>query len=565
MIRSLRIASALLPVLGLLGCVAGVDPTDAPEGLDIPLIDAGSPEEVGVLALVNDPATTFELLDVDVGLDRRAAAGLIAGRPFASITAVDAVPYVGRVALDRLLAWARAGGLIPATGDRDAATLALVNDPATTFTLLDDDVRLDRRAAQNIIDRRPFATLAELDAVPYVGASALAKLGDYALANGYGEADPGPEPARCVIISEYVEGQGSNNKAVELYNCGAEPVALESIGICLVRNGDTTCSRYSVAGVGALAAGAVWTMCRTMGGTFNDPFTPLATACDYEGGSALSFNGDDRLVVFHDADANGRMDSGETVLDRFGDPAAQPAGRPWSETNLRRCDLSPMADDPSSKFSANHVNDFTDLGVPPVAGCGSTLAAAGEDCVDAMSCEAGLRCFGRPFDGSTELGKCVDVTPIAGEGASCDSATACGDGLICAGWTVWGSGDCVPRWMSGRWETEPESAIPESGSLRESVVVYGLASVPVDIEVQVHIDHPRRTDLRVTLLDPNGVASVLWDRSTELAEYSRSFALSGISRDDQVNGRWTLQVEDLVTGQTGTLESFRLFVVSRWD
>ncbi|MCB9598471.1 MAG: proprotein convertase P-domain-containing protein, partial [Sandaracinaceae bacterium] len=52
----------------------------------------------------------------------------------------------------------------------------------------------------------------------------------------------------------------------------------------------------------------------------------------------------------------------------------------------------------------------------------------------------------------------------------------------------------------------------------------------------------------------------------ELTEWSRSFVTTGgISRDDQVNGRWTLEVEDLGAGASGTLRSFSLFVVSRWD
>ena len=93
----------------------------------------------------------------------------------------------------------------------------------------------------------------------------------------------------------------------------------------------------------------------------------------------------------------------------------------------------------------------------------------------------------------------------------------------------------------------------------------GQASVPVDIDVTVHLSHPRPTDLRVTLIDPNGTESVLWDRSDELAEWSRSFARNGISRDDTVNGRWQLRVQDLVTGESGTLHGWTLFLTSRWD
>lgn len=570
-----RLVSVLLVtglLTGLAGCVASVDPTEAPEGLDIPLIDSGSVEEAGVLAFLADPATTLEVLDVDVGLDVRAARGLIAGRPFASIEEVDAVPYVGRVALAQLLEWARSGGFIPAAGDRDAAILALANDPAVGLEVLDVDVGLDRRAAQSIVDGRPFATMAQLDAASYVGPSALDKLAAYALAHGYGDADPGPGPvegdAPCVIISEYAEGAGANNKAVEIYNCGAAPVALDRVGICLVRNADTTCSSHSLVGTGTLAPGAVWTMCRTRGGTFLDPYDALRAACDFEIGGTAIFSGNDRLVLFEDADGDGARSAADPVLDVFGDPAAPPATERWAETDMRRCDLTPMALDPDAAFTRHGRTQLDHLGVPPALDCGvSTLAGPGEDCLDADSCEAGLRCYGRPSDGSTPFGKCVDPVAVPGQGARCDQWTPCAADLICAGWTLWGEGDCNPQWMAGRFGGGAlESAVPASGTLAESVVAYGLASVPVDIEVQVHVDHPRRQDLRVTLVDPNGDRAVLWDRTTELTEWSRSFVTTGgISRDDQVNGRWTLEVEDLGAGASGTLRSFSLFVVSRWD
>ena len=61
------------------------------------------------------------------------------------------------------------------------------------------------------------------------------------------------------------------------------------------------------------------------------------------------------------------------------------------------------------------------------------------------------------------------------------------------------------------------------------LVVYGLATVPMDIEVVVQLDHPRRTDLRLTLVDPNGSEAPLWDRTPELEATDRSFALEGSS------------------------------------
>jgi phosphatidylserine/phosphatidylglycerophosphate/cardiolipin synthase-like enzyme len=64
-------------------------------------------------------------------------------------------------------------------GSREAAgILALAN--GAPFDELDGAVGLSRRAAEGIAARRPFATLAELDAVPYVGPAALDALLDYA-------------------------------------------------------------------------------------------------------------------------------------------------------------------------------------------------------------------------------------------------------------------------------------------------------------------------------------------------------------------------------------------------
>jgi len=78
----------------------------------------------------------------------------------------------------------------------------LVNSPATTLDVLDREVDLDVRAAQNIIahrngpdgvypsaDDNRFDNLEELDGVPFVGDSALRKLHEYAIANPPAQAE----------------------------------------------------------------------------------------------------------------------------------------------------------------------------------------------------------------------------------------------------------------------------------------------------------------------------------------------------------------------------------------
>lgn len=59
---------------------------------EVTLID-GTPEAVGVLALLADAATTFELLDGPVGLDARAARG---SSPFATAKMACAAPPTTR-------------------------------------------------------------------------------------------------------------------------------------------------------------------------------------------------------------------------------------------------------------------------------------------------------------------------------------------------------------------------------------------------------------------------------------------------------------------------------------
>ena len=72
-----------------------------------------------------------------------------------------------------------------AEGSREAlAILDAVN--WASLQELDDEVRLDSRAAENILDARevaPIASLTELDAIPYVGESAFEKLRHYVAVN----------------------------------------------------------------------------------------------------------------------------------------------------------------------------------------------------------------------------------------------------------------------------------------------------------------------------------------------------------------------------------------------
>lgn len=219
-----------------LGCAPGG--ADGDLATSAGTIASGSPEEAAVLALVNDPAVDVTLLDIDVALDVRAATNIIAHRDgadaipgtadddlFDDIAEVDAVPYVGPAALQALLAYAQAHGYglgdAPTQAELDYATLALVNDPAVTHAVLDDDVALDKRAADGIVafragldgvegtaDDRTFMRIQTLDDVPYVGPSALSAMRDYAVAHGY--LDQVPSWVTDVIFSPQPYYQSHN-------------------------------------------------------------------------------------------------------------------------------------------------------------------------------------------------------------------------------------------------------------------------------------------------------------------------------------------------------------------
>jgi DNA uptake protein ComE-like DNA-binding protein len=95
--------------------------------------------------------------------------------------------------------------------------LDFVNDPSTDLALLDKTVKLDSRAATGIVaaragadgiypssDDAPFANVAALDAVPYVGSATIAKLQAYALAH----------PAPASVTVEGVSFSGWQAQAV---------------------------------------------------------------------------------------------------------------------------------------------------------------------------------------------------------------------------------------------------------------------------------------------------------------------------------------------------------------
>jgi hypothetical protein len=83
--------------------------------------------------------------------------------------------------------------------------------------------------------------------------------------------------------------------------------------------------------------------------------------------------------------------------------------------------------------------------------------------------------------------------------------------------------------------------------------------------VELNADLMRPEELIIRLYDPNGTESVLWYGPEEEGSFdNRLVAREGISRDDEVNGTWTLEIEN--TGdEDAYIDRFELIVSSRWD
>ncbi len=186
--RQLLAAAVLaLAACGPMGEAEGVDDELSTSQLGLSL---GAADSATVLEYVNYPGTAVGILDNDVQLDARAAKAIVArkngpdgreltadDRPFTSIADLDAVPYVGDLAIGRILAFAKANPIpqgvtvenVAFTGWQAEAVLWGANTvPVGVLNGL-----LDNRAAANVIAGRPYFTMKKLADVPLVGPNAL--------------------------------------------------------------------------------------------------------------------------------------------------------------------------------------------------------------------------------------------------------------------------------------------------------------------------------------------------------------------------------------------------------
>tara|TARA_B100000029_G_scaffold383669_1_gene379099 strand:+ start:1061 stop:2281 length:1221 start_codon:yes stop_codon:yes gene_type:complete len=225
------------------GCVETIEPELQPvDIMTYPVIE-GSAEAIGLLDLVNDESTTFDVLDDDVPLDRRAAGNIVAHRDggdrlwgtsdddlFESVEELDSVRWVGTRTIQRIGEYAANAGWIPegddllGTWDRVQFT---VNEATNTLELvnssdygdLDIELGLNRRAATSIVNAQPVVSIAQLAGLYYVGRSALETLKHQA------QLDAEREPCAPAIASAGFEAANALSTLLSLSSADETPWA----------------------------------------------------------------------------------------------------------------------------------------------------------------------------------------------------------------------------------------------------------------------------------------------------------------------------------------------------
>lgn len=204
-------------------------------------------------------------------------------------------------------------------------------------------------------------------------------------------------------------------------------------------------------------------------------------------------------------------------------------------------------------------------------GCTTFWGPELRDCAASSDCADGLTCVG--ITEAVHRGRCIDTQaaePALDSSCTYEQGCPAGSGLQCQLAREPGDeGICRPAWMTGHFSTNPGNAvIPDNSAdgVAVPLVAYGLATVDVDIRIDLLISHPHISDLLVQLENAAGTRVTLFDHASGGPElYLRNALVSGFSGDESVNGTWRLIVSDTQSGSTGTIGEFGLTITSRWD
>ncbi|MBV1862510.1 MAG: transposase [Nannocystaceae bacterium] len=230
-------------------------------------------------------------------------------------------------------------------------------------------------------------------------------------------------------------------------------------------------------------------------------------------------------------------------------------------------------------FRSGTTERVADVGDGDIMNCEAALGSGGNLCSQNDDCASGFRCEGRIDDAnpiSTPLGLCIDVNAPASFEA-CTSLRGCEEGY-CAGLVAFdGTGMCSPGWMFGERSNDTLLQADEA-SVRSDVLLYGQASVPMDLELSIELFHDVDTsNLTVELLIPGYEGSPDDDRprvtvwpapgvTTADPTGGRVTLPVRAFGDESINGAWTVVVTDnSLEGASGGAFGWTLAYSSRWD
>ncbi len=133
--------------------------------------------------------------------------------------------------------------------------------------------------------------------------------------------------------------------------------------------------------------------------------------------------------------------------------------------------------------------------------------------------------------------------------------------------------------------TDTPAAIPDPGTLTSQITVTDSHQI-ADLDVLLDITQPRDSDLRVTLIAPDGTRVPLFDRvggsgadfdftlldgeaptavAAGIAPFAARYSPQGdlaLLRGKDMSGTWTLEVADVAAGQAGTLNGWSLYITA---
>nr|BFE51103.1 hypothetical protein GCM10017745_45300 [Saccharothrix mutabilis subsp. capreolus] len=123
---------------------------------------------------------------------------------------------------------------------------------------------------------------------------------------------------------------------------------------------------------------------------------------------------------------------------------------------------------------------------------------------------------------------------------------------------VWGDVGTIDAWSLSVVDfplalTETRVPVADLGVGESPLTVAGTGNAPNGMQVQAAVTHPKPEQLVVTLIAPDTTPYTLHDKKTVLPRLFRVDATS-----EPLSGKWTLRVQDTVSGETGTIESWSL-------